>query len=389
MDCRDCQDRLSLYLDGQLTEAERLQVEAELDRCPDCARAFESLSLLVSDLNAIGPAPAPDGLLDELRAAFRAELASGRPPAPRGRRFFGRFRALPAVAAALLIGLTVFVMVEESRLEMPEASERALLEAEDGDRLAKDKEVGPAAGGLEGKSEEPVVPAEAGAPRPEAVAKKSVAIGKEHDDEEAEAGEERVLDHWGGFLDRAGAQVRKRGMEPVEPRAETEAFLDGATAAPAAEDGALGAPGAKAMGADQGEAPRLKDEGNKTPEKGVDEAKGERRGAGQAKPRSPDRSYLLLGPGSLAGLEAEARRLGIKLKVTPIVKLDGDEAGDDENGVWVELELARQSAEELIRRLEGRAGLKLRLYARAEGAASRPSDRPNSRLLLSFILPRP
>ena len=52
MNCRECHDKLSLYLDGQLTDEETLRVEEALERCPECVEELAILRELVEELGA-------------------------------------------------------------------------------------------------------------------------------------------------------------------------------------------------------------------------------------------------------------------------------------------------------------------------------------------------
>lgn len=96
-------DRLSEYLDGDLTEAERIVLERHLAACPRCSTTLADLSRVVLRARAL-PAPEPhqdlwDGIAERI-AAGRATPATraatgGRPPARRRLSF-----AWPELAAA-------------------------------------------------------------------------------------------------------------------------------------------------------------------------------------------------------------------------------------------------------------------------------------------------
>ncbi len=76
MNCRECHDKLSLYLDGQLTDEERLRVEEALERCPECAEELAALSSLTKEMGEFGDVPIPTDLLQDLKSAFRQELTA-------------------------------------------------------------------------------------------------------------------------------------------------------------------------------------------------------------------------------------------------------------------------------------------------------------------------
>lgn len=77
MTCEEVAARLTDYLDGALTPADRARFERHIDRCEDC-RAF--VAQFAQTLNALGALrtddPDPDGL-DALLAAFRARRLMG------------------------------------------------------------------------------------------------------------------------------------------------------------------------------------------------------------------------------------------------------------------------------------------------------------------------
>lgn len=99
-------ERLSAYLDGELTPAERAEVEGHLAVCPECEAFLARLSA-VDEAAAGLPAEAPPGYFDGFPARLRARLEAQR--APLGRPGSGRRVGPPtwtwAVAAALLLGV--------------------------------------------------------------------------------------------------------------------------------------------------------------------------------------------------------------------------------------------------------------------------------------------
>jgi predicted anti-sigma-YlaC factor YlaD len=72
-------ETLSRYLDGELTQPERLALEAHLDECPDCRGLLESLTRTLHALRSM-PSTARAGLADSLIAALRAQSASHNAP---------------------------------------------------------------------------------------------------------------------------------------------------------------------------------------------------------------------------------------------------------------------------------------------------------------------
>jgi hypothetical protein len=89
-------ERLSAYVDGALPVAERLEVEAHLDRCERCRLLLDDLRTLSADLRAEAVPEVPQGLEARVRRALDAE---------RGRRRVVPFRVgwkIPATIAATL-----------------------------------------------------------------------------------------------------------------------------------------------------------------------------------------------------------------------------------------------------------------------------------------------
>jgi anti-sigma factor RsiW len=64
------------YLDGELASVEAAELEAHLDRCPDCARLREERLALRAAIRAAAPArPAPEALRERVRLGLRARAA--------------------------------------------------------------------------------------------------------------------------------------------------------------------------------------------------------------------------------------------------------------------------------------------------------------------------
>jgi hypothetical protein len=52
MNCEECQDLISLFLDNELDEFSSAAVQAHLALCPECDRLYEDFSLIVESCNA-------------------------------------------------------------------------------------------------------------------------------------------------------------------------------------------------------------------------------------------------------------------------------------------------------------------------------------------------
>lgn len=62
MTCKNCQKRLSAYLDQELSPAERSVIEQHISECTDCAQALRDLQMLVDQATALPQKHAPDRL---------------------------------------------------------------------------------------------------------------------------------------------------------------------------------------------------------------------------------------------------------------------------------------------------------------------------------------
>lgn len=93
MSCAKHQDRLSDYIDGLLSERERLDVERHLQECGDCRTICEDL-LYIRQLSRELPEyePTPQ-LWERIAAAIAAETRADSYVSPRGSDDCGRDRS--------------------------------------------------------------------------------------------------------------------------------------------------------------------------------------------------------------------------------------------------------------------------------------------------------
>jgi putative zinc finger protein len=116
-------DRLSDYLDEDLSPAERAQADAHLADCPACVRALEDLRRVRARARSLADSPAPRGLWEGIESritaartvpfplpAEPAKSRAARGTAPRERRVSFSMPQLIAacLAAALISGVSVF-----------------------------------------------------------------------------------------------------------------------------------------------------------------------------------------------------------------------------------------------------------------------------------------
>ena len=108
--CRECRDRLSPYLEGELEGEELTRLEGHLDGCAACREELELLRLTVDSLRGLPDLPAPAGILEGVR--------EGMAPLPWHRRLVRAlvgpgWRRLPFGAfATLLVAFGIFTLTE-------------------------------------------------------------------------------------------------------------------------------------------------------------------------------------------------------------------------------------------------------------------------------------
>lgn len=118
-------DRLSDYLDDELTASERLAVDSHLAECGECARTLEELRHVVDRARTATPRPPSRDLWDGI-ASRLAEEAS-RAPLPFADRRRRVSLTLPQLAAAAVLvaalsGAVVFLAGHRSAIVQPKAT---------------------------------------------------------------------------------------------------------------------------------------------------------------------------------------------------------------------------------------------------------------------------
>jgi len=73
VDCSQSIERLYHYLDGELTDERRLQIQGHLDECPPCVEAFDFETELRQVIANRCRDHVPPALLDRVRAALTEE----------------------------------------------------------------------------------------------------------------------------------------------------------------------------------------------------------------------------------------------------------------------------------------------------------------------------
>jgi hypothetical protein len=107
-------ERLSAFLDGELSAADRAQVEGHLRECPACAHELEELAAVDAFAREV-PVQAPDGYFEALPARVRARVRRpARIPRP-------ALWAVAAAAAVMAVVVTPVVLQRERSVVAPAA----------------------------------------------------------------------------------------------------------------------------------------------------------------------------------------------------------------------------------------------------------------------------
>jgi anti-sigma factor RsiW len=98
MNCNDYRQNIDAYIDGELVERERAEVEAHAGVCASCASVLERRRATRAQLRALAAAPAPDAF----RTALRGRIAATTPVLA-AERATSRRPILVAAAAAITV----------------------------------------------------------------------------------------------------------------------------------------------------------------------------------------------------------------------------------------------------------------------------------------------
>jgi len=115
MNCSRALRLISCVIDGVATEHHRRLLDFHLLGCASCRRAFRmssDISLLARGL----PDPAPPADLEETVRGMLAALPS---PVPHARRIRASFLAIPAVAALIVLAMTVSPLSNDRTPPLP------------------------------------------------------------------------------------------------------------------------------------------------------------------------------------------------------------------------------------------------------------------------------
>src|SRR5437899_9438283 len=110
LDCQTMGRLLHPYLDGELSAREALDIQAHLERCPDCAALYRNEKLFLDLLKGSLPvAVAPDGLRQRVR-----KVAEATGQERRSRKRF-RLMAVPSLALTVVALLVIGILALEKK----------------------------------------------------------------------------------------------------------------------------------------------------------------------------------------------------------------------------------------------------------------------------------
>jgi anti-sigma factor RsiW len=122
--CDDLHTQIHYYIDHELDEAERVELEAHLFDCPSCRAKVEAFSSLKQSIKTHASCQAPDALRSNIMAALAAADHAAPPPAPFWSLPRSPISTLPlaaslAIAATLLLVLPAFTIAPASSSQHP------------------------------------------------------------------------------------------------------------------------------------------------------------------------------------------------------------------------------------------------------------------------------
>jgi chaperonin cofactor prefoldin len=113
MICKECRQKISLYLDNELTEEEKTEFENHVSECEDCRNELDKIKRIVKELNSISMEELPEGYCKNLHM----KLKEAWPEEKKTKKRFG-IRKMSAIAAALIIVLMVPVALNSGKMGM-------------------------------------------------------------------------------------------------------------------------------------------------------------------------------------------------------------------------------------------------------------------------------
>ncbi|MFT7616980.1 MAG: hypothetical protein ACI97A_000610 [Planctomycetota bacterium] len=417
MNCRECHDKLSLYLDGQLTDEERLRVEEALERCPECVEELNVLRELLDELGNEEEISVPTALLQDLKDAFQQEVAEKETPKPAFSliQALGNWRIAASVAALLFASWTVYLdqraniypnQKTNSNLATGEGPRRRAESFETASAPEMDKSAGRegAAASQDTISDPDEVSRKVGNPQKGKsdfknekpapglnMRKDSGLIAKNKGQEDQSASEENEV---------MAPLNLKRDYELLERKMQAES--EGDFEAEPLGSGIIAVLESWAGRHEKKGVRPLLDEKNKTngflrarkkvlPAKSKDVkvdrpdgnvAKANKAWTAKSSPKVPTTAYFALGEGAMKNIDSVAKESGLKYSTSSIGSLAKDKSASD-LGSLLTFEVDEAQKDVLLRRLRSTSGLKLQLFGKTPAASPANSNADEDDSLLS------
>ena len=126
MKCEECSELLDLYINGELSDEERQEVDAHLSSCQQCREELAFAKKLQKELSSMPKPAVPEHFFEDVRAKIEAEKHQAK-----RETFFSYFRmsrVAPVLAAALLVGVFLKVdMLKLSKDTIAESDEQIVM----------------------------------------------------------------------------------------------------------------------------------------------------------------------------------------------------------------------------------------------------------------------
>lgn len=124
MNCAEIQALLSAYIDDECDPGEKNLIQAHLDTCPECMKAYIWIKKIVEDLNDIDELDVPEGFHEDLMQKIQGE--------PSSKKRIPRFSYRYSIAAAslfltLVFGLLGVQMFKEILRETQKSTESVMV----------------------------------------------------------------------------------------------------------------------------------------------------------------------------------------------------------------------------------------------------------------------
>lgn len=112
MNCRDIQNRISMYVDRETSPEENRLIRAHVYACPECQAELQAVEAVKSSLRGLSHCEPPAGMEDRLLAAV-AQQAETQKPARR----FAPFALVAATFTVAFMGWLAFARLHHSSVE--------------------------------------------------------------------------------------------------------------------------------------------------------------------------------------------------------------------------------------------------------------------------------